>query len=65
MVKPVDSKSPHRPLRKESEGRSIKLPATIVTAGHVSSEVRIGPDDSATVVRLPNALLRLCSGEDL
>jgi hypothetical protein len=59
MVKPVDSKSPHRPLLKASEGKKITLPATVVVAGHVSSVVRIGPVD----VRIGNSALREAAGD--
>jgi hypothetical protein len=59
MVKPTDSKSLHRPLKKDSEGRKLNLPATIVSAGHVSSVVRIGPVD----FRIGNAALRDAAGD--
>jgi hypothetical protein len=58
MVKPVESKSPHRPLRKDSEGRSVTLKATILRAGHVSTSVQIG----ANIVTLSNSTLRDVSG---
>ena len=62
MVKPTDSRSPHRPLRKESEGKEITLKARIITAGHTSSLVQIG---DAFQTRIGNSVLRAVSGEDL
>lgn len=59
MVKPTESKSPHRPLAKASEGKKVILPAVIVQAGHVSSLIRIGPVD----VRIGNSALREAAGD--
>jgi hypothetical protein len=54
MVKPVNGTSAHRPLHKASEGKEVTLKARIITAGHVSSVIQIGP----THVRIGNAALR-------
>lgn len=59
MVKPTDSASPHRPIRKESEGLTVRLDAVIVTAGHTSSRIKIGPLE----VLIGNAALREASGK--
>lgn len=59
MAKPTDSKSPHRPISKASEGKKVTIPAVIVQAGHVSSLIRIGPVD----VRIGNSALREATGQ--
>jgi hypothetical protein len=59
MVKPVDSKSAHRPLSRASEGMVLKLEAKVVQSGHVSSVIQIGP----LQVRIGNAALREASGK--
>jgi hypothetical protein len=58
MVKPVDSKSPHRPLRQDSVGREVKLKATIIRSGHTSSVLKVGANE----VTLGNANLREVTG---
>ena len=59
MVKPTNSTSPHRPLRKDSEGLTVQITATIIRSGHASSVVKIGANE----VTLGNANLREVTGE--
>lgn len=58
-MRPVDSKSVHRPISKANEGKTVTLEnVEIVTAGHVSSVIQIGP----LQVRIGNAALRAAAG---
>lgn len=59
MSRPVDSTSPHRPLKQASVSRELTLKAKVITAGHVSSVIQIGP----LQVRIGNAALREASGD--
>lgn len=60
MVKSADSNSPMRPLHKSSEGKTVTLKGVkIVTAGHVSSLIMIGPNP----VRISNKALREAAGD--
>lgn len=58
MVKPTESKSPHRPLKQESVGRAVTLKATILRSGHTSSLLRIGAAD----ILIGNSNLREVTG---
>lgn len=60
MVKPVESKSPHRPLKQESVGREVTLKATISAPGSKTTALKL---DYWTIT-LPNDLLRKITGED-
>jgi hypothetical protein len=63
MVKPTDSKSPSRPLKKESAGRVVQLAATISEPGSRTTTLVIGGWWKVTI---QNDLLREATGlEDL
>lgn len=58
-MKPSEAKSPHRPIRKENEGRFVSISKVqIKQAGHTTSLLAIGPLE----FRIGNALLREATG---